>query len=114
MSLAYRSPGCAAVLSFFVIGLGQIYNGDVGLGILIFFCEGLLGLLSLTISLGFSILVVALWIWNIVNAYRRASFCNEEACGYDRELSRTGSPPSSLDEHGRPPSAEDIPTIRQK
>lgn len=29
-----KDPGIAAVLSFFVTGLGQIYNGQIGKGIL--------------------------------------------------------------------------------
>ena len=32
--VAPKSPGVAAVLSFFWAGLGQIYNGEIGKGIL--------------------------------------------------------------------------------
>ncbi|HEV3471337.1 MAG TPA: hypothetical protein VG148_18575 [Pyrinomonadaceae bacterium] len=32
------SPGAAAVLSFFIPGLGQLYKGKIGIGILWFIC----------------------------------------------------------------------------
>ena len=30
----YKNPGLAAVLSFFYMGLGQIYNGQISKGII--------------------------------------------------------------------------------
>ena len=30
---SYKNPGLAAVLSFFYMGLGQIYNGQIAKGI---------------------------------------------------------------------------------
>lgn len=34
MTVPPRDPGIAAVLSFFVCGLGQMYNGQIGKGLL--------------------------------------------------------------------------------
>lgn len=56
-----RSPGLAAFLSFFVAGLGQIYNGQIGKGILIFFTAWL----------------IIPWIIGIVDAYRIAVKINK-------------------------------------
>ena len=113
MREAYRSPGCAAVLSFFVAGLGHIYNGDVALGVGVFFCMGILGYLALVASPLFAFVALALWVWNICSAYRR-TWAHNGSRTPDWEMRRTGSPPSSLDECGTPPKAEDIPTIRRR
>jgi len=51
-----RSPALAAILSFIVPGMGQIYNGQVGKGLLIFFTAWL----------------VIPWIIGIFDAYRTA------------------------------------------
>lgn len=51
-----RSPVLAAILSFFISGLGQVYNGQVGKGILIFL---------------FGWLIIP-WIIGVIDAYRVA------------------------------------------
>lgn len=53
----HKSPGVAALLSFLLCGAGQIYNGEVGKGLLFFF-------LCWTI-----ILAPIMWIWSICDAY---------------------------------------------
>lgn len=65
-----RHPGIAAVLSFIVPGLGQIYNGELGKGF--GFVAGIIisGFLC-AIFIGF-ILLPVLWIWAVVDAYRTA------------------------------------------
>lgn len=55
-----HSPALAAVLSFFVAGLGQFYNGQAGKGILVF-CTSLLFIP---------------WILGIIDAYQTAEKIN--------------------------------------
>ncbi|MFH0912475.1 MAG: hypothetical protein V1807_02350 [Patescibacteria group bacterium] len=93
-----KNSGLAAVLSFFVVGLGQIYNGQIGKGI--FFLVGYYLVFVIFWSLFFSsiftgddstmmasvtsvfiapIIVVALWIFNIVDAHKNAERINKQA-----------------------------------
>ena len=67
----YRNPGTAAVLSFFFVGLGQIYNGEIGRG-LGFFFGCLLSICATAIIVGF-ITTPIIWIWAIYDAYQRAN-----------------------------------------
>jgi TM2 domain-containing membrane protein YozV len=64
---ASKSPGVALLLSFFISGAGQMYNGQVGKGILM-----LLG----TIALWFILLGWTVWIWSMVDAYQTAKRMN--------------------------------------
>ena len=56
-----RSPALAAILSFIIGGMGQIYNGQVGKGILIL-CTSWL---------------IIPWIYGIVDAYKTAKKINQ-------------------------------------
>lgn len=56
-----KSPILAAVLSFLMGGLGQIYNGQPGKALLIFFTSWL----------------IIPWIYGIINAYKTANRINE-------------------------------------
>ena len=58
------SPGIAAVLSFLWIGLGQIYNGQIGKGFLL-----MIGFIILCITLIGIPIAIILWIYSIINAY---------------------------------------------
>jgi TM2 domain-containing membrane protein YozV len=99
-----RSPGVAAVLSFFFPGVGQIYNGQIGKGLALFF----LNMLTVPVALfffvavggavgaanqdnpavglagiGFTFAVAAIfvfgyWFWNIYDAYSCAESLNRE------------------------------------
>ncbi len=66
-----KSPGIAAVLSFLVIGLGQIYNGQI-----------LKGLIMLTVAILCGITIVGLvvsfciWLYGIFDAYGTAKRMN--------------------------------------
>lgn len=60
---ADKSPGVALLLSFLFVGLGQIYNGEVGKGILMFIGCVLLWL----VLLGWIIN-----IWSMIDAYQVA------------------------------------------
>jgi TM2 domain-containing membrane protein YozV len=69
-----KSPGTAAVLSFLIVGMGQIYNGEVGKGILFFFVQCINALL-LFVVIGF-LTVPAFWIYAIYDAYNTAKIMN--------------------------------------
>ncbi|NHM28941.1 hypothetical protein G7K71_18630 [Desulfofundulus sp. TPOSR] len=73
----HKNPGLAAVLSFLVCGLGQIYNGQVGKGIALFVAAGITGLLC-AVVIGF-ILLPVVWIYGIYDAYRTAEIINKGA-----------------------------------
>ncbi len=70
-----KSAGTALVLSILIVGLGQLYNGQVGKGILMFF---------LCIALWFVLLGWIINIWSWVDAYQTASRMNER---YYRRIS---------------------------
>ena len=65
-----KSPSTASLLSFLVTGLGQVYNGQVGKGIL-FFILAILG-----IFFTFAIGTIAIWIFSMVDAYQTAKQIN--------------------------------------
>lgn len=70
-----KNPGIAAVLSFFITGLGQIYNGQIGKGILLIFIQ-VINLLLMVILIGF-ITYPIVWIWGMYDAYKTAEKINE-------------------------------------
>jgi TM2 domain-containing membrane protein YozV len=72
-----KSPGIAAVLSFFICGLGQIYNGQISKGLIMMFTYLVSWMLMLVI-IGFFTTPI-LWIWGIIDAYRSAERINLEA-----------------------------------
>ena len=95
-----KNPGLAAVLSFFWPGLGQIYNGTIGKGLMMMAAYALCGLVPALAAMamvrdgrqpGFASIVplavvaavAAVWLWfgGIVGAYRTAQRINEE-CGW--------------------------------
>lgn len=69
-----KNPGVAAVLSALWVGLGQIYNGQIGKGLL-FMVLQILNCLLLFIVIGF-ITVPAFWIYGIYDAYQTAQKTN--------------------------------------
>jgi TM2 domain-containing membrane protein YozV len=72
-----RSAGLAAVLSFFWCGLGQIYNGEIGKGVVFI----LLYLASWALIFVFVGLLTTplLWVWGMVDAYHTAERRSAEA-----------------------------------
>ena len=72
-----KNPLLAALLSALLCGLGQVYNGRVLRGIILFVLMlilwaigGLLGALTLGLGvLPFAIVAGALWIFGVVDAY---------------------------------------------
>jgi len=69
-----KNPVLAAVLSLLVVGLGQVYNGEVGKGILFFVLAIIIGL-TLFIFIGF-ILVPLFWLFAAYDAYTTAEKIN--------------------------------------
>jgi TM2 domain-containing membrane protein YozV len=69
-----KSPGLAAVLSVIFIGLGQIYNGQIGKGIG-FIIIGIVFVALMFVLIGF-ILYPLFWIYNIYDAYKTAERIN--------------------------------------
>jgi TM2 domain-containing membrane protein YozV len=64
---ANKSPGVALLLSLLICGVGQMYNGQVGKGILM-----LVG----CIFLWFIFLGWIIWIWSMIDAYQTAKRMN--------------------------------------
>lgn len=71
-----KNPGAAAVLSALWTGAGQIYNGQIGLGLL-FMCLQFVNALLLFVLIGFVTLPLT-WIIAIVQAYQRAQNFNSK------------------------------------
>jgi len=72
----YKNPTTATILSFFIMGLGQIYNGQIGKGI-IFIVLYIISIALVFIIVGF-ITTPILWIWGMVDANKSAKKINEE------------------------------------
>ncbi len=72
----YKNPTTATILSFLVMGLGQIYNGEIGKGVLFII------LYSVSIALMFVVVgfitTPILWIWGMVDANKSAKKINEK------------------------------------
>lgn len=71
-----KSPGLAAVLSFFWPGVGQIYNGQIAKGIVFIVLAAIFGWLMVVV-IGF-ILYPILWVYAIYDAYKTAERINAE------------------------------------
>ncbi len=69
-----KKPGVAAILSFFFMGLGQFYNGEITKGVIFMI------LYAVSVAMMFSIIgfltTPILWIWGMVDAYRSAQKIN--------------------------------------
>ena len=86
-----KDPAVAAILSFFLMGLGQAYNGEIAKAVVF------LILYAISIFLTFYIIgfvtIPILWIWSIVDAYRSSQKINQ--VGAERE-SPSNAQPSGL------------------
>ena len=72
----YKNPGLAAVLSFFFMGLGQIYNGQIAKGIL-FIVTYTVSILLMMLLIGF-ITTPVLFVYGIWDAYKSAEKINAD------------------------------------
>jgi TM2 domain-containing membrane protein YozV len=69
-----KSEGIAAVASFLFVGLGQIYNGQIGKGIM-FIILGIFLVFTMLFLIGF-LLYPLFWIYNVYDAYNTAKKIN--------------------------------------
>ena len=78
-----KSSAIAAILSFLIPGVGQIYVGKAKRGILILILGIVIAMFSMFL---FFIPYLIYWLWNIYDAYSLANKYNEE-------YKRLGQPP---------------------
>ena len=71
----YKNPSVATILSFFFMGLGQIYNGQIGKGIIFIILYGI-SVALMWVVIGF-ITTPILWIYGMVDANNSAKKINE-------------------------------------
>ena len=72
----YKNPTTATILSFFIMGLGQIYNGQIGKGIL-FIVLYIISVALMWVVVGF-VTTPILWIWGMVDANKSAKKINKQ------------------------------------
>lgn len=65
-AVSKKDPVLAGILSALIVGLGQVYNGQVAKGLLMF------GGALVGVFLTFGLASVALWIFSIYDAYHTA------------------------------------------
>jgi len=70
-----KSPGVAAVLSALWVGIGQIYNGQIGKGVLFIILYGV-SLLLIFVVVGW-ITTPILWLIGVIDAYKTADNINQ-------------------------------------
>lgn len=75
VAMNHKSPGTAMVLSLLFTGAGQMYCGKVGRG-LAFLAAALLSAVLILAVVGL-ILLPAVWIWAMVDAYQLATRQNQ-------------------------------------
>jgi TM2 domain-containing membrane protein YozV len=73
-----KNPGVSAVLSFLFLGLGQIYNGQIGKAILFWFINIMLIVLGFMLAVPF-LMIPILWIYGIFDAYNAAEQLNRKS-----------------------------------
>ena len=71
----YKNSSTATILSFFFMGLGQIYNGQIGKGIIFIILYGI-SVALMWVVIGF-VTTPILWIWGMVDANNSAKKINE-------------------------------------
>jgi TM2 domain-containing membrane protein YozV len=74
MYMEKKNEGLAAILSFLFIGLGQIYNGEVGKGILMLIM-GVFFAVLIFVLIGIPLYLI-LWVYGIYDAYNTAKQIN--------------------------------------
>lgn len=69
-----KNEGIAAVLSFFFCGLGQIYNGQIGKGIVLIVIQ-VINIILMVVFIGFITYIVT-WVYGVWDAYDTAKKIN--------------------------------------
>jgi len=72
----YKNPSIATILSFFFMGLGQIYNGQIGKGVVFIILYGI-SVALMWVVIGF-VTTPILWIWGMIDANNSAKKLNEK------------------------------------
>ena len=75
IQIGLKNPGLAAVLSALWVGVGQIYNGQIGKGVLFIILYGV-SVLLIFVFVGW-ITTPILWLIGVFDAYRNAKKINE-------------------------------------
>ncbi len=70
-----KNPGTATALSFFLMGLGQAYNGETAKAV-VFLILYAVSIFLTFFLIGF-ITIPLLWIWSMVDAYRSSQKMNQ-------------------------------------
>src|SRR5439155_18572821 len=70
-----KSPALALILSFFLNGLGQFYNGEASKGVIFLIVHILLIVLT-WLTLFTCIILIPFWIYGIYDSYTRADVYN--------------------------------------
>ena len=86
----YKNPGLAAVLSFFYMGLGQIYNGQIAKGIFFIVIYSLSWIL-VVLLIGM-LTTPILFIYGMYDAYKSAEKINRDLAGHLSGTRNFGSP----------------------
>jgi TM2 domain-containing membrane protein YozV len=85
-----KNPAVAAILSFFFIGLGQAYNGEIAKAILFLILYAASIFLTF-FTIGF-VTTPVLWIWSMMDAYSSSQKMNQSAA----RQSSSNAQPSGL------------------
>ncbi|MFC1483659.1 hypothetical protein ACFL5M_05840 [Candidatus Neomarinimicrobiota bacterium] len=72
----YKNPSVATILSFLFMGLGQLYNGQIGKAIS-FIILYIISLALIAVVIGF-VTTPILWIWGMIDANSSAKRINEK------------------------------------
>jgi TM2 domain-containing membrane protein YozV len=73
----YKNPNISTMSSFFFMGLGQIYNGQISKGI-IFMIVYFISIALMSVVIGF-VTTPILWVWGMVDANKTAKRINKKA-----------------------------------
>jgi TM2 domain-containing membrane protein YozV len=72
-----KNPGFAAILSFLIVGVGQIYNGQIGKGILLIVIQVINFIIMLFTLFLWAPVYLAVFAYAIWDAYNVAKEINE-------------------------------------
>ncbi len=87
----YKNPGLAAVFSFFYMGLGQIYNGQIAKGIA-FIVAYSISIVLIFILIGI-ITTPILFIYGMYDAYKSAEKINQDLARRSTPVGAGNPPP---------------------
>ncbi|TFD97059.1 hypothetical protein [Jeotgalibacillus sp. R-1-5s-1] len=74
--MVVKNPGIAVLLSFFLTGLGQIYNGHILKGVLMIVLQ-IVNAFLVILFIGM-ITYPLVWVWGLYDAYKSADRINQE------------------------------------